>query len=63
MKENLTLLYLERKQVVDREKETLKHVRPVDGSGWLMAAERLEIAKLKLKHVEKRMEPLNIKKP
>lgn len=50
----LKLLEIERQLVVDRERDTLSVIKPVDGMGWLNARQRLEVAELQLRQAKER---------
>ena len=54
MKENLTMLKIERQMVVDREKKMWERLIPEDNCGWRFTKDRLEIAELKLEHAKRR---------
>jgi len=54
LKENLIMLEIERQMVVDREKKKLEQLKPVDGMGWLITFEKVEIAELQLDQARRR---------
>ena len=49
------MLNIERQMEIDREEKRFETLKAVDGIGWSFANDRLEIAKLRKKHAERRL--------